>query len=54
MFEEYPDVLTSKNIMEILSVSKECLYKLIKTKLLSCYHLGGKEVIIFTHRYTPR
>ena len=43
MLEEYPDILTSREIREILAVSKELLYELIKTKRIPAYKLGKKE-----------
>ena len=43
MLEKYPDILNSKQIMEILDISKELLYKMIKNKRLPCYRLCGKD-----------
>ena len=43
MFNDYPDILTSKEVMEILAISKELLYDLIKTKQIPAYKLGKKE-----------
>ncbi len=42
MLEEYPDVLTSKQVMQILTVSKELLYDLIRNKQIPAYRLGKK------------
>ena len=43
MLEEYPDILTSKEVMEILAISKELLYKLVNSKQLPAYRLGDKS-----------
>lgn len=43
MLENYPDILNSKQVMQILGISKELLYKLIKAKRLPCYRIGGKD-----------
>ena len=43
MLEEYPDILTTKEVMEILAISKELLYKLIHAERLPAYRLGGKS-----------
>ena len=43
MLENYPDILCSKDVMKILDISKELLYKLIKAKRLPCYRIGGKD-----------
>jgi excisionase family DNA binding protein len=42
MLEEYPDVMTAKEVMEVLAVSKELLYDLIREKQLPAYKLGKK------------
>ena len=42
MLENYADVLTSKDVMNILTVSKELLYELIKSKQIPAYKLGKK------------
>jgi len=43
MFEDYPDVLSSKDVMEMLDISKELLYKLIKSNRLPAYRIGNKN-----------
>ena len=43
MLKDYPDILNSKQVMEILDISKEFLYKLIKSKRLPCYRIGNKD-----------
>jgi len=42
MLEAYPDVLTSKNMMEILRVSKVLLYKSIRMNQIPAYRVGNK------------
>jgi|GEM_PF-3085761 len=43
MLADYPDVLTSKDIMDIMGISKELLYDLIHKKLIPAYKLSKKE-----------
>ena len=43
MLKDYPDVLTAKDAMKILSISKELLYDLINSKQLPAYRLGKKS-----------
>jgi len=43
MLEKYPDIMTAKQTMEALGVSKELLYELIRTKQLPAYRLGKKS-----------
>jgi len=42
MLEEYPDILTTRDVMEILGISKELMYKLINSGQLPAYRLGSK------------
>ena len=42
MLEEYPDILTTQQVIKILSVSRELLYELIHTKQIPAYRLGKK------------
>ena len=43
MFEDYPDVLSSRDVMQMLNLSKEVLYKLIKANRLPAYRIGNKN-----------
>ena len=43
MLDEYPDVLTTREVMEVLAVSKDLLYKLIETDQIPAYRLGKKS-----------
>jgi len=43
MLDTYLDILTSKNVMEILTISKELLYELIRTKRIPAYKISKKE-----------
>ena len=43
MLDEYPDVLNTKEVMEILDIAKNPLYKLIHTKQLPAYRIGQKK-----------
>lgn len=43
MLEKYPDVLTAKDVMEILSINKGLLYELIHNGQLPAYRLGSKK-----------
>ena len=40
-FFEYPDVLTVKQAAELLAVSKNTVYKLIRDKALPCRRIGS-------------
>ena len=42
MLEQYPDILTSKEVMQILGVSKELFYELVHTKQIPAYRIGKK------------
>ena len=43
MLDEYDDILTSKETMQILKISKKLLYALIREKRLPAYKLGKKD-----------
>ena len=43
MLAEYPDVLTTKDVIKILSVSKEYLYELISKDKIPAYRLGDRH-----------
>ena len=43
MLDEYPEVLNTKEVMEILDITKNLLYKLIHTKQLPAYRIGEKK-----------
>jgi excisionase family DNA binding protein len=40
MLDRYPDVLSSKEVMEILDISKVLLYEMIREKKLKAYKVG--------------
>ncbi|MCI2000590.1 MAG: helix-turn-helix domain-containing protein [Clostridia bacterium] len=42
MLDEYPDILNSKEVMEILGISKNTLYELIKDGEIPAVRLGKK------------
>lgn len=42
MFEEYPDVLTVNETIEILGISRNLLYDLIHSGTLPAFRLGTK------------
>ena len=43
MLNEYPDVLTVRDVCQILKFSKDMLYDLIQTKQIPAYKFGKKE-----------
>lgn len=43
MLDEYPDVLNTGEVMEILDITKNLLYKLIHTNQLPAYRIGVKK-----------
>jgi len=43
MLNDYPDILNSKEVMEILGIKKELLYEMIKCKKLPAYKINKKE-----------
>ncbi|HCT64746.1 MAG TPA: DNA-binding protein [Lachnospiraceae bacterium] len=42
MLEDYPDILTPKEVMEILGISKNTLYQLINNREIPATRLGRK------------
>lgn len=40
VFKDYPDVLTVKQVSDLMGVSTKTVYKLIKTNSLSCLKVG--------------
>ena len=42
MLLNYPDILTPKDIMEILSISKNTLYHMIQTNEFPAFRLGPR------------
>ena len=42
MLFNYPDILTPKDIMEILSISKNTLYHMIQSNELPAFKLGPR------------
>ena len=43
MLEEYPDILNTREVMEILDITKNLLYRLIHTNQLPAYRIGKKK-----------
>ena len=43
MLHGYPDVLTPREVREILSVSKNTLYRLIREERLPAFRLGRRS-----------
>lgn len=43
MLYNYPDILTGKDVMRILSISKNTLYHLIQSERLPAFRLGKKS-----------
>lgn len=43
MFEEYPDVLNTAEVMQILDITKNTLYELIHSRALPAYRIGKKK-----------
>lgn len=43
MLEEYPDILNTREVMEILDITKNLLYRLIHTNQLPAYWIGKKK-----------
>ena len=45
MFNDYPDVLTPKQVAEALGVNVKSVYTLIQNHLLGCKRIGRKYLI---------
>ena len=45
MLNEYPDVLTVKQVAEILRVSKGTVYDMIHRHEIGCKHIGRKIIV---------
>ena len=43
MLRYYPDILTPREVMEILSISKNTLYHLIREERLPAFRLGKRN-----------
>ena len=43
MFEEYPDVLNTNEVMQILDIAKNTLYELIHKGELPAFRIGKKK-----------
>lgn len=42
MLEEYPDILTPQDAIEILGIGKNLFYKLLKDRAIPAKRVGGK------------
>ncbi|KYM42243.1 helix-turn-helix domain-containing protein [Fusobacterium necrophorum] len=45
MLSKYPDVLTSKELQEILRCKKEKIYKILQNKIIPSIRLGKKYLV---------
>lgn len=43
MLFDYPDIMTSEDVMEILSISRNTLYHLIHSQRLPAFRLGKRS-----------
>ena len=43
MLEEYPDVLNTCEVMEILDITKNLMYKLIHENEIRAFRVGGRR-----------
>ena len=43
MLEEYPDVLNTKEVMEILDITKNLMYELIRSGTIRAIKIGKKQ-----------
>ena len=43
MLEEYPDVLNTCEVMEILDITKNLMYKLIHENEILAFRVGGRR-----------
>lgn len=46
MLEEYPDILNTKEVMEILDITKNLMYKLIHNDEIHAFRIGEKKWLI--------
>lgn len=46
MLENYPDILTIKDIMDILKVGRSLAYKLLQTGKIKSKRIGEKKYLI--------
>ena len=42
MLHRYPDILTTRDVMEILSISKNTLYHMIRDRRIPAFRLGNR------------
>ena len=45
MFQNYPDVVTIKQLMQMLNIGKNKAYELIKNKTIQTVRIGKKYII---------
>lgn len=43
MLEEYPDVLNTKEVMEVLDITKNLMYSLIHSNEIPAFRLGKRK-----------
>lgn len=43
MLEEYPDVLNTKEVMEILDITKNLMYRLIHNNEIPAFRIGERQ-----------
>ena len=46
MLKEYPDILTPRDVMEILSISKNTFYSLVHQNEIPAFRLGSRSLRI--------
>lgn len=45
MFENYPDLMTSEQVAELLSIGKNKLYEILKNKTIPSIKIGKKYLV---------
>ena len=45
MFKEYPDILTVPQVAQVLGISKNTAYRLIKERAIGSKHIGRKIIV---------
>lgn len=45
MFNEYPDVMTVKQLAKALGVGRNTAYELVRTRAIGCKRIGRKIII---------
>lgn len=45
MFNDYPDLLTSEQVCDLLKIGKNKLYEILQAKALPCIRIGRRYLI---------